>query len=289
MPKKRLDVVLTEQGHAPSRERAKTMIMEGIVFVNGVREDKPGTGFDPAKIRSLEVKGDTLPYVSRGGLKLEKAVRTWSLSFTGKTCLDIGASTGGFTDVMLQNGAARVYAVDSGINQLDYRLRTDPRVVCMEKTNFRYVTVADIPEPVDFAGADVSFISLTKILAPAHALLHPGAYMVCLIKPQFEAGREKVGKKGVVRDPGVHLEVIGRVCLSAVATGFAFAGLSFSPVRGAEGNIEYLLLLQKQEADTIPQALTENEARIRPAAEAVVREAHASFRKAKEAKQGTGP
>ena len=288
MPKKRLDVLLTEQGYAPSRERAKTMIMEGIVFVNGMREDKPGTGFDPEKIRSLEVKGKPLPYVSRGGLKLEKAVRTWSLSFTGMTCLDIGASTGGFTDVMLQNGAAKVYAVDSGINQLDYRLRTDPRVVCMEKTNFRYVTAEDIPEPVDFAGADVSFISLTKILAPAYALLSPGAYMVCLIKPQFEAGREKVGKRGVVRDRDVHLEVIGRVCMSAGENGFTIEGISFSPIRGPEGNIEYLLLLQKQEADTIPQALTESGSRIRLTAEAVVSEAHATFRKANEEKRETG-
>ena len=285
MPKKRLDVLLTEQGHAPSRERAKTMIMEGIVFVNGVREDKPGTGFDPEKIRSLEVKGKPFPYVSRGGLKLEKAVRVWSLSFTGFTCLDIGASTGGFTDVMLQNGAARVYAVDSGINQLDYGLRTDPRVICMEKTNFRYVSAADIPEPVDFAGADVSFISLTKMFPPAYALLRPGARMVCLIKPQFEAGREKVGKKGVVKDAGVHLEVITRVSLCAAEYGFAFEGLSFSPVRGPEGNIEYLLLLKKQVDDPFPQKREADEAHISGTAEAVVNEAHAFFRKDQDVRQ----
>lgn len=261
--------------------------MEGCVFVNGVREDKPGTGFDPDKIRSLEVRGDTLPYVSRGGLKLEKAHRLWSLSFTGMTCLDIGASTGGFTDVMLQNGAVRVYAVDSGSNQLDYGLRTDPRVVCMEKTNFRYVTAQDIPEPVDFAAADVSFISLAKILPPAYTLMRPGAHMVCLIKPQFEAGREKVGKKGVVRDAGVHLEVIGRVCVTAAECGFVFAGLSFSPIRGPEGNIEYLLLLKKPADDSNAPKQAENDEHIRGTAEAVVHDAHAHFREAKGSKQET--
>ncbi|MBR0172048.1 MAG: TlyA family RNA methyltransferase [Lachnospiraceae bacterium] len=287
MPKKRLDVLLTERNLAPSRERAKTMIMEGIVFVNGIREDKPGTGFDPERIRSLEVKGKPLPYVSRGGLKLEKAVRLWSLSFAGMTCLDIGASTGGFTDVMLQNGATRVYAVDSGSNQLDYGLRTDARVVCMEKTNFRYVTAADIPEPVDFAGADVSFISLTKILAPAHALLRPGARMVCLIKPQFEAGREKVGKKGVVRDAEVHLEVVIRVGMYAAENGFSVEGLSFSPVRGPEGNIEYLLLLRKDGDGALPRNRETDETRITEAAGAVVNEAHAFFRKEQDVRQET--
>lgn len=246
--KKRLDALLVEQGYAPSREKAKAVIMAGRVFVNGEREDKAGAAFFPAKIKTLEVKGAACPYVSRGGLKLEKAYSVFALDISGKICMDIGASTGGFTDCMLQNGADKVYAIDVGHGQLDWKLRNDERVVCMERTNFRYVTREDIPEELDFASCDVSFISLTKILLPARALLREGGEMVCLIKPQFEAGREKVGKKGVVRDGAVHREVIAKVADYAAGIGFAVKGLSFSPVRGPEGNIEYLLYLQKARA-----------------------------------------
>lgn len=248
--KKRLDLLLVEQGFAPSREKAKAVIMAGNVFVNGEREDKAGTAFDPAKIKSLEVKEAAIPYVSRGGLKLEKALQVFPIVLTGKTCLDIGASTGGFTDCMLHGGAAKVYAVDVGHGQLDWKLRSDDRVICMERTNFRYVTKEDIPEEIDFASCDVSFISLTKILPAAAGLLRQDGEMVCLIKPQFEAGREKVGKKGVVRDKAVHREVISKVADCASDTGFRIGGLSFSPIRGPEGNIEYLLYLQKGEAET---------------------------------------
>lgn len=243
--KMRLDVLLVERGFVSSREKAKAVIMAGNVFVNGEREDKAGTAFDPAKIKNLEVKGASMPYVSRGGLKLEKALQVFPLILSGKTCMDIGASTGGFTDCMLQNGAGKVYAVDVGHGQLDWRLRSDGRVICMERTNFRYVTKEDIPEEIDFASCDVSFISLTKILLPAADLLREGGEMVCLIKPQFEAGREKVGKKGVVRDRAVHREVIGKVMEHAADTGFQIRDLSFSPIKGPEGNIEYLLYLQK--------------------------------------------
>ena len=201
--KERLDVILVKQGHAPSREKARAIIMSGNVYVNGQKEDKAGTFFDEAKI-ALEVRESALRYVSRGGLKLEKAVEAWGLSLADKVCMDIGASTGGFTDCMLQKGAARVYAVDVGHGQLAWKLRNDDRVVCMEQRNFRYMVPGDIGEQLDFASVDVSFISLTKILIPARNLLREGAEMVCLIKPQFEAGREKVGKKGVVRDPKVH-------------------------------------------------------------------------------------
>lgn len=243
--KKRLDMLLIEQGYASSREKAKAIIMAGNVFVNGEREDKAGTVFDPEKIKTFEVKGAALPYVSRGGFKLEKALQVFPLVLAGKTCMDIGASTGGFTDCMLQNGAEKVYAIDVGHGQLDWKLRNDERVVCMERTNFRYVTKEDIPEAIDFASCDVSFISLTKILLPARELLREDGEMVCLIKPQFEAGREKVGKKGVVRDKAVHREVIRKVTDYAADIGFRILGLSFSPIRGPEGNIEYLLYLQK--------------------------------------------
>ena len=260
--KKRLDVLLVEQGYASSREKAKAMIMAGQVFVNGQREDKAGTAFDPEKITDFEVRGAAIPYVSRGGLKLEKALQVFSLSLSHMTCMDIGASTGGFTDCMLQNGAGKVYAIDVGHGQLAWTLRNDCRVICMERTNFRYVTGEDIPEKIDFASCDVSFISLTKILPPAFALLRPEGEMVCLIKPQFEAGREKVGKKGVVRDQAVHREVIGRVMAHAADTGFQICGLSYSPIRGPEGNIEYLLYLKKAAAEAEKtagwQSLTES-------------------------------
>lgn len=246
-PKKiRLDILLVERGLASSREKAKAVIMAGDVFVNGQREDKAGTTFDPEKIRTLEVRGAALPYVSRGGLKLEKALKVFPLVLSEKTCMDIGASTGGFTDCMLQNGAKKVYAIDVGHGQLDWKLRSDGRVVCMERTNFRYLTKEDLPEQADFASCDVSFISLTKILLPAGNLLKDEGEMVCLIKPQFEAGREKVGKKGVVRDKAVHREVICKVMDFADDIGFRIAGLSFSPIKGPEGNIEYLLYLRKE-------------------------------------------
>ncbi len=243
--KDRLDVILVNRGLAPSREKAKTLIMAGEVFVNGQREDKPGTTFEEAKITSLEVRGDTLPYVSRGGLKLEKAVNNFGFSLEGKVCMDIGASTGGFTDCMLQNGAAKVYSVDVGHGQLDWKLRSDERVVCMEKTNFRYMVRDDIDDDLDFASCDVSFISLTKILLPARKLLKDGGEMVCLIKPQFEAGRDKVGKKGVVRDPQVHSEVVHRIFDFMGIAGFDVLHLDFSPIKGPEGNIEYLIHIRK--------------------------------------------
>lgn len=241
--KERLDVLLVSGGFAESREKAKAMIMEGLVFVNGEREDKAGASF-PTDV-SIEVRGQTLKYVSRGGLKLEKAMSHFGLSLSGKVCMDVGASTGGFTDCMLQNGAVKVYSVDVGRGQLAWKLRQDPRVVCMEKTNIRYVVPEDIGEAVSFASIDVSFISLTKVLGPVRELLLPKGEVVCLIKPQFEAGREKVGKKGVVREPETHLEVIETVMSYAGALGFGRKHLDFSPIKGPEGNIEYLLHLEK--------------------------------------------
>ncbi len=259
--KERLDVLLVQQGYAPSREKAKAIIMAGSVFVNGQREDKAGASFDSGKIR-IEVKGSALKYVSRGGLKLEKAVKEFGIALEEKVCMDIGASTGGFTDCMLQNGAAKVYSVDVGHGQLDWKLRNDERVVCMEKTNFRYMLPSDIDERLDFASVDVSFISLDKILIPARNLLKDKGQIVCLIKPQFEAGKDKVGKKGVVREPETHREVVGKVIDFAGSIGFSVQGLSFSPVKGPEGNIEYLLYLQKPES--VPEEkkhMTEAEAR----------------------------
>lgn len=245
--KERLDVILVRQGFAQSREKAKALLMTGNVFVDGQREDKAGTAFDESKIR-IEVKGNPLPYVSRGGLKLERALRQFPITLQDMVCMDIGASTGGFTDCMLQNGAAKVYAIDVGHGQLDWKLRSDARVVCMEKTNFRYVTDQDITEAVDFASVDVSFISLTKILIPARNLLRENGQMVCLIKPQFEAGRDKVGKKGVVREPEVHAEVVHKVVDYADMIGFTVRGVTYSPVKGPEGNIEYLLWIEKRAA-----------------------------------------
>lgn len=243
MKKERLDVLLVQRNLAPSREKAKVLIMEGKVFVNGQRGDKAGDNFDDGS--EIEVRGETLRYVSRGGLKLEKALSVFSIDLSGATCLDIGSSTGGFTDCMLQNGAASVIAVDSGRGQLAWALRNDTRVRVMERTNFRYLTKAEIPEDIDFASADVSFISLDKILPAAYPLLKDGGGMVCLIKPQFEAGREKVGKHGVVSDPAVHKEVVARTVSVAESLGFTVRGLSFSPIKGPEGNIEYLMRLLK--------------------------------------------
>ena len=241
--KERLDVLLVNRGLAPSREKAKTMIMEGNVFVNNNREDKAGSTFpDDCQI---EIHGKTLQYVSRGGLKLEKAMKHFDITLDGKVCKDIGASTGGFTDCMLQNGASKVYAVDVGYGQFAWKLRQDERVVCMEKTNIRYVTPEQIDDALDFASVDVSFISLTKVLGPARDLLKDNGQMVCLIKPQFEAGREKVGKKGVVRDKKVHEEVINKVIDFALDIGFSIHNLEYSPIKGPEGKIEYLVYIEK--------------------------------------------
>lgn len=258
--KERLDVLLVKQGLAPSREKAKAIIMTGNVFVDGQREDKAGTTFEEEKIH-IEVKGSTQKYVSRGGLKLEKAMAEFPITLTDTICMDIGASTGGFTDCMLQNGASKVYSVDVGHGQLAWKLRNDERVVCMEKTNFRYMQPEDIADRLDFASVDVSFISLTKILIPARNLLRERGQMVCLIKPQFEAGKDKVGKKGVVREPEIHREVIEKMITYADMIGFAIQGLTFSPIKGPEGNIEYLVYLAKKEEITEDVlAYTETEA-----------------------------
>ena len=253
--KKRLDVLLFERGFAQSREKAKTIIMSGIVYVNGQKEDKAGSVFHDDESLEIEVRGNVLPYVSRGGLKLEKAMKTFPISLTDCVCMDIGASTGGFTDCMLQNGAKKVFAVDVGHGQLDWKLRNDPRVVCMEKTNIRYVTPEDIGgEILQFASVDVSFISLTKVLLPIREYLTGDGEIVALIKPQFEAGREKVGKKGVVREPATHREVIQKVADYACSIGFDVLELEFSPIRGPEGNIEYLVHLKKCGRETGTQA-----------------------------------
>jgi 23S rRNA (cytidine1920-2'-O)/16S rRNA (cytidine1409-2'-O)-methyltransferase len=243
--KTRLDVLLVQRGLAESREKAKAIIMSGNVFVDEQREDKAGTMF-PEKVK-IEIKGQTLKYVSRGGLKLEKAMSHFDLSLQGKVCMDVGSSTGGFTDCMLQNGAVKVYAVDVGTNQLAWKLRSDERVVCMERTNIRYVLPEHLQEPPQFSSIDVAFISLTKVLLPVKNLLTPDGQVVALIKPQFEAGREKVGKKGVVREKSTHLEVIEKVIAYAWGIGFDILNLEFSPIKGPEGNIEYLVHLQKTE------------------------------------------
>lgn len=251
--KERLDVLLVNRGLAQSREKAKAVIMSGIVYVDGQKEDKAGSTFDE-KV-SIEVRGNTLKYVSRGGLKLEKAMDHFHVTLKDKVCMDVGSSTGGFTDCMLQNGAVKVYAVDVGHGQLDWKLRNDERVVCMEKTNIRYVTTEHIQELVAFSSIDVSFISLTKVLLPVMNLLTEDGEIVCLIKPQFEAGREKVGKKGVVRDPMVHEEVIDKVITYAKEIGFVPLHLDFSPIKGPEGNIEYLLHLKKGNETVTEQVL----------------------------------
>ncbi len=268
--KERLDVLLVQRGMAASREKAKAMIMAGEILVDGEREDKAGSMF-PDTV-TITQKGRPLPYVSRGGLKLEKAMTHFGLDLTGKICMDVGASTGGFTDCMLQNGAVKVYAVDVGHGQLDWKLRNDERVVCMERTNIRYVTPEDIQEPVQFVSIDVSFISLTKVLLPVRNLMEEGAEMTALIKPQFEAGREKVGKKGVVRDPAVHLEVIQTVISYAKSICFGVRHLEFSPIKGPEGNIEYLVHLVK-----LPEGTVEEKMLVSP--EEVVRQAHETLDK----------
>ena len=257
--KTRLDILLTERGLAESRQKAQAVIMAGHVFVAGQRVDKPGTAV--LSDAPIEVRGHALPYVSRGGLKLEKAMKTFPITLTDKICADIGASTGGFTDCMLQRGAEKVYAVDSGYNQLDWRLRSDPRVVCMERTNARYLTGEQIPEPLDFFSVDVAFISLRLILPPMRPLVREGAQAVCLVKPQFEAGRGKVGKNGVVREPQIHEEVIRKIIDYADSIGFEVLHLEYSPIKGPEGNIEYLLHIRKpEEISEEKLALTEHEA-----------------------------
>ena len=262
-------MLLVERGLASSREKAKALIMSGIVYVNQNKEDKAGASFDPEEAE-IEVRGAALPYVSRGGLKLEKALKVFPIDLTDRVCMDIGASTGGFTDCMLQNGASRVYSIDVGYGQLDWKLRSDPRVVCMEKTNFRYVKPEDLgdgPAP-SFASVDVSFIGLDKILPAALQILTPGAEMVCLIKPQFEAGRDKVGKKGVVRDRKVHEEVVRDVTAMAAGLGFEVLGLDYSPIRGPEGNIEYLMHLGKPAEGEEHSADTVTEEKIKELVEA---------------------
>ncbi|EAX47906.1 hemolysin A [Thermosinus carboxydivorans Nor1] len=266
MPKERLDVLLVKRGLASSRERAKAWIMAGLVRVDGQRVDKAGAMVP--LMADIVVTGDNIGYVSRGGLKLEKALRTFGIDLTGKTVADIGASTGGFTDCALKHGAVCVYAIDVGYGQLAWSLRNDDRVINMERTNIRQVTAADLGSPVDFVAIDVSFISLSKVLPVAKELLLPDGQIVALIKPQFEAGREKVGKKGVVRDPQTHMEVISAVVRFAETQGLNPVGLTFSPIKGPEGNIEYLLHLVKNGQPSLVNDDTIAE---------VVREAHGSL------------
>ncbi len=268
MKRERLDILLTKRGLSESREKAKRNIMAGLVYVDGEREDKPGAGF-PEDAR-IELRGSAMPYVSRGGLKLEKAIRVFSVDPAGRVCADVGASTGGFTDCMLQNGAAKVYAIDVGRGQLDWRLRKDERVVCMERTNIRYVRPEDLPSPPSLITVDVSFISLSLVLPVLRELLAPGGQLLCLIKPQFEAGREQVGRKGVVRESSVQREVIERIVRLSLSLGFCLEGLDYSPIKGPEGNIEYLCLLREGGGDApIP-----SEEEIRERAERTVRNSH---------------
>ncbi len=255
MEKERLDVILAKRGYFQSRERAKGAIMAGIVYVDSERQDKPGTKLPGDCI--VEIRENINPYVSRGGLKLEKAIKSFNLSLEGKIAIDIGASTGGFTDCMLKNGAARVYAIDVGYGQLAWGLRNDERVVCMERTNIRYVNPEDFETLADFASIDVSFISLKKVLPVTMKLLNEKGEVVCLIKPQFEAGRDKVGKHGVVREPEVHRSVIEEITSFSVDAGFHIKGLTYSPIKGPEGNIEYLLYLSKDEVVAADQQLNE--------------------------------
>lgn len=260
--KERLDVLIVSRGLAASRELAKAYIMAGNVYVDGNKENKAGTKIDVGS--NIEIKGGQMPYVSRGGYKLEKAMEVFPVKLEGKICMDIGASTGGFTDCMLQNGASKVYSIDVGYGQLAWKLRNDSRVICMEKTNVRYITENDITDRPQFASVDVSFISLTKVIPPAINVMSEDAQMVCLIKPQFEAGREKVGKKGVVREKSTHKEVLLKIIDFAFETGLNIIGLDFSPIKGPEGNIEYLIMLDrkssglsKEEAYSAAESITE--------------------------------
>ena len=236
--KKRLDVLLVEQGFADSRTKAQAIIMSGLVYVEGQKADKPGISYDENV--QIEVRGASCPYVSRGGLKLEKALRDFGVDPTGYVCSDSGASTGGFTDCLLQQGASKVFAIDVGYGQLDWKIRSDPRVVVMERTNVRYVTPEQLGEPLDLSVIDVSFISLRIVLPVVKTFLKPEGQVLCLIKPQFEAGKDKVGKKGVVRDPNTHMEVLENFVVLTKEIGFKILGLTFSPVKGPEGNIEFL-------------------------------------------------
>jgi len=264
----RLDVAVFEQGFAPSREKAKAIIMAGQVYVNNQKADKAGMEIKPED--KLEVRGNTLKYVSRGGLKLEKAMQEFPITLSGKICMDVGASTGGFTDCMLQNGAVKVYSIDVGYGQLAWKLRCDERVVNLERTNFRYCTKEQVPDAVDFASVDVSFISLKHILPVLNILLSENGEAVCLIKPQFEAGKEKVGKKGVVRDVSVHLEVVESVITMALENGFDVSGLQFSPIKGPEGNIEYLIFIRKSTEPSLSKSVD---------AEALVKSSHTELDK----------
>ena len=276
--KERLDVLLVKRAIAESREKAKAIIMTGNVFVNGQREDKAGSTFP--EDAQIEIKGTPMKYVSRGGYKLEKAIELWEVPLDGKICMDVGSSTGGFTDCMLQNGASKVYAIDVGTNQLAWKLRQDERVISMEKTNIRYVTHEQVEDEIAFSSIDVAFISLTKVLVPVRELLGDGGRVVCLVKPQFEAGREKVGKKGVVRDRKVHLEVVCEVMTYAISIGFEILELSFSPIKGPEGNIEYLLYIEKkagqQEVENAQEIFEENYVEL---AKEVVEAAHGELDK----------
>jgi 23S rRNA (cytidine1920-2'-O)/16S rRNA (cytidine1409-2'-O)-methyltransferase len=262
--KKRLDTILVEKGLATGRDKAKALVMAGLAYVDGERADKPGLLLP--ETAAVEVRGERQKYASRGGYKLEKAINAFSIGLNGKTCMDIGASTGGFTDCMLQNGAGKVYAVDVGYGQLAWQLRTDGRVIVMERTNIRHVTREQVPEPLDFISVDVSFISLKLVLPAAKALLSENGEMVCLIKPQFEAGRGCVGKKGVVRDKAVHVSVITDITDNAIGNGFAVANLGFSPIKGPEGNIEYLMHVKRPGAGVLPCNIT-----------ALVEETHAAL------------
>lgn len=247
--KERLDVLLVQKGLIPTREKAKTHIMAGLIFVNNQKIDKAGTMIDIDS--DIVVKGNAIPYVSRGGLKLEKAAKEFGVDLNGKICMDIGASTGGFSDCMLQNGASKVYAVDVGYGQLAWQIRNDDRVVCMERTNIRNVTPEDINDVLDFCSIDVSFISLTKVIPVAYNLMKDDGEIVALIKPQFEAGREKVGKKGVVREQSTHIEVIEKIVTFILELGMGIKGLTYSPVKGPEGNIEYLVYASKLKTDFV--------------------------------------
>lgn len=278
MEKERLDVLLVRRNLAESREKAKAYIKDGSVFVDGEKADKAGANV-PVDAE-IELRGMTMKYVSRGGYKLEKAIEEFGVVLQDAVCMDVGASTGGFTDCMLQNGARKVLAVDVGTDQLAEKLRSDERVVSMEQTNIRYVTAEDIGEQVDFVSIDVAFISLTKVLAPVYDLMKTGARIVCLIKPQFEAGKEKVGKKGVVKERATHLEVIEQVIRYADALGFCMLGLSFSPIRGPEGNIEYLLYMEKrQEEQESPGLLSPEAEKLIRQADRITRDAHAVLEK----------
>ena len=253
----RLDVAVFEKGFAPSREKAKAIIMAGQVYVNNQKVDKAGAEIKPED--NLEVRGNTLKYVSRGGLKLEKAIEKFPIELSGKICMDIGASTGGFTDCMLQNGADKVYSIDVGYGQLAWKLRCDERVVNLERTNFRYCSRENVPDEIDFASVDVSFISLKHILPVLNTLLKADGKAVCLIKPQFEAGKEKVGKKGVVRDLSVHKEVVENIIALALENGFSVSGLDYSPIKGPEGNIEYLIFIEKSDKPILSEEVNPSE------------------------------